>query len=133
LSCVYCDTEVPRLLFPPERVQYCNQKCKSRHTQTSLPKNIDSKISQSWHKMDQPLAKEPMLLWKTLFQVRQVNFLNQNPNLPRQKFETPLIEAIKRAEEAVHQPPPGSLNGDNNKLMKNPDSKVLNKLTFTLS
>jgi hypothetical protein len=83
--------------------------------------------------MDQPLAKEPMLLWKTLFQVRQVNVLNQNPNLPRQKFETPLIEAIKRAEEAVHQPPPGSLNGDNNRLMKNPDSKVLNKLTFTLS
>jgi hypothetical protein len=31
-----------------------------------------------------------------------------------------LIEAIKRAGEAVHQPPPGSLNGDNIKLKKNP-------------
>jgi hypothetical protein len=69
--------------------------------------------------MDQPLAKEPMLLWKTLFQVRQVNVLKQNPHLPRQQFETPLIEAIKRAEEAVHQPPPGSLNGDDIKLRKN--------------
>jgi hypothetical protein len=31
-----------------------------------------------------------------------------------------LIEAIKRAEEAVHQPLPRSLNGDNIRLKKNP-------------